>query len=71
MAIALLVPVIFARDMGINTIVKAQQSVWFVVTAPIAALIFLITSIAELGRTPFDLIEAESEIVAGYRHICG
>lgn len=66
MVISLLVPVLLARDMGINTIVKAQHSVWFVVTAPIAALIFLITSIAELGRTPFDLIEAESEIVAGY-----
>ena len=66
MVIALLVPVILARSMGINTIVKAQQNVWFVVTAPLAALIFLITSIAELGRTPFDLVEAESEIVAGY-----
>lgn len=66
MVIALLVPVILARSMGINTIVKAQQNVWFVVTAPLAALIFFITSIAELGRTPFDLIEAESEIVAGY-----
>jgi len=51
--------------MGINTIVKAQQP-WFILTAPIAALIFFICSIAEVGRAPFDLIEAESEIVAGF-----
>ena len=48
-----------------NTIVQEQQ-VWFVVAAPIAALLFLISSIAEVGRAPFDLLEAESEIVAGF-----
>ncbi len=66
MVIALMVPVILAGSMGINSIVMAQSPVWFVVVAPIAALIVLITSIAELGRAPFDLIEAESEIVAGF-----
>jgi NADH-quinone oxidoreductase subunit H len=65
MVIILLVPVILARSMGINQIVAAQ-SVWYVVIAPLAALIFIITSIAEIGRTPFDLLEAESEIVAGF-----
>ena len=65
MVLALLVPVILARSMGMNEIVEARQ-VWFIVLAPLAALIFLITAIAELGRAPFDLIEAESEIVAGF-----
>ncbi len=65
MVITLLVPVILARSMSVSRIVEAQ-SVWFVVLAPLAALIFLITSIAEIGRTPFDLLEAESEIVAGF-----
>jgi NADH-quinone oxidoreductase subunit H len=51
--------------MGINKIVEAQN-VWFIVLAPIAALIFFISSIAEIGRAPFDLTEAESEIVAGF-----
>jgi NADH-quinone oxidoreductase subunit H len=65
MVISLLVPVILANSMGINRIV-AEQNVWFILVAPIAALIFFITSLAEIGRSPFDLTEAESEIVAGF-----
>ena len=65
MVISLIVPVILASSMGLQAIVGAQ-SVWFILMAPLAALIFLITSIAELGRAPFDLNEAESEIVAGF-----
>jgi NADH-quinone oxidoreductase subunit H len=65
MVIILLVPVILAKSMSFQTIVQ-QQTVWFVVVAPIAAIILLVTSIAELGRPPFDLSEAESEIVAGF-----
>lgn len=65
MLIILMVPVILAKSMSINTIVD-QQSVWYVVIAPVAALLLLISSIAELGRPPFDLSEAESEIVAGF-----
>jgi NADH-quinone oxidoreductase subunit H len=65
MVISLEVPVILAGSMGINSIVHAQD-IWFIVVAPLAAVIFLISSIAELGRSPFDLNEAESEIVAGF-----
>jgi NADH-quinone oxidoreductase subunit H len=65
MVIALEVPVILAGSMGVNSIVHAQD-IWFIVIAPLAAIIFLISSIAELGRSPFDLNEAESEIVAGF-----
>ncbi|HLE28166.1 MAG TPA: NADH-quinone oxidoreductase subunit NuoH [Anaerolineales bacterium] len=65
MILSLLVPVILARSMGMNDIVRAQE-VWFIVSAPIAALIFFASSVAEVGRTPFDLLEAESEIVAGF-----
>jgi NADH-quinone oxidoreductase subunit H len=65
MILSLLVPVILARSMDLNGIVRTQ-SVWFIVAAPIAALIFFVTSVAEVGRTPFDLLEAESEIVAGF-----
>jgi NADH-quinone oxidoreductase subunit H len=67
MVIALLVPVILARSMGIHDIVTAQaHGVWFIVLAPVMALIFFICTIAELGRAPFDIVEAESEIVAGF-----
>jgi NADH-quinone oxidoreductase subunit H len=65
MVIALLVPVILARSMNIYEIVNSQQ-VWYILVAPAAAFIFLISSIAEIGRAPFDLVEAESEIVAGF-----
>jgi len=65
MVISLEVPVLLARSMGIHTIVNSQN-VWYIVIAPVAGLLFFISSIAELGRTPFDLLEAESEIVAGF-----
>ncbi len=68
MVISLLVPVILARSMGVQDIAKAQTPFWnwYIFMAPLAAIIFLITSIAEIGRAPFDLTEAESEIVAGF-----
>jgi len=65
MILSLLVPVLLARSMSMRGIVEAQ-SVWFIFSAPIATLIFFATSVAEVGRTPFDLLEAESEIVAGF-----
>ncbi len=65
MILSLLVPVLLARSLGLNAIVQAQ-GVWFIVMAPVAAVIFFIASAAELGRPPFDLLEAESEIVAGF-----
>jgi NADH:ubiquinone oxidoreductase subunit H len=52
--------------MGVAGIVEAQDKAWFIVAAPLAALVYLISSIAENGRAPFDLMEGESEIVAGF-----
>jgi NADH-quinone oxidoreductase subunit H len=66
MVIVLMIPVILASSMGIHKIVEAQSSIWYIFIVPVAAIIFLISSQAELGRAPFDLSEAESEIVAGY-----
>lgn len=66
MVLVLLVPTILAGSMDLETIVRQQTPVWNVVMAPLAALVFLICSIAENGRAPFDLLEAESELVAGF-----
>lgn len=66
MVLVLLAPTMLAGSMSIGSIVEAQSGWWFVLLAPIAALIFLTSSIAELGRAPFDLLEAESELVAGF-----
>jgi NADH-quinone oxidoreductase subunit H len=65
MVIVLLIPVMFTGSMGLNDIVAAQ-SVWFILLAPVACLIFFITTLAENGRAPFDLVEADSELVAGF-----
>ena len=66
MVLVLLVPVILASSMSLVGIVDAQAGMWFIVMAPVAALVYLVTSIAENGRAPFDLLEGESEIVAGF-----
>ncbi|MEW6180800.1 MAG: NADH-quinone oxidoreductase subunit NuoH [Chloroflexota bacterium] len=65
LVLSALVPVMLAGTLSVVGLVQAQE-IWFIVTAPAAALIFFIASIAEIGRSPFDLVEAESELVAGY-----
>ena len=65
MILSILIPVLLAGSMSMQDIVKAQN-IWYVFVVPISALLFFMSSLAEIGRSPFDLIEAESEIVAGY-----
>lgn len=55
-----------SRSLSLVEIVKAQSTVWFVVLQPIGFFIFLICAIAETNRAPFDLPEAETELVAGF-----
>jgi len=66
LVLALLVPVLLAGSMSMQDIVRAQVGMWFIVPAFVSAVIFYISNLAETGRAPFDLIEAESELVAGY-----
>ncbi len=64
--LAMLVPVLLSGTMSLPGIVAAQDGFWFGFAAPLAALVFLIASLAEVARAPFELLEAESEIVAGF-----
>ncbi len=66
MVVILLVPTILANSMSMQGVIAGQSSMWFAVISPLAFLIFFISAIAELGRSPFDLIEAESELTAGF-----
>ena len=54
--------------MNFNHVVLAQREtgVWFVVLQPVAAIIYIIAATAETNRAPFDIPEAESELVAGF-----
>ena len=61
-----LIPVLLAGTLSMNGIVEAQSHGWYFILAPLGMLIFFISSTAEIGRSPFDLLEADSEIVAGY-----
>jgi NADH-quinone oxidoreductase subunit H len=58
-----------AGSLSLTTIVGAQDSVlkWYVFRQPLGFLLFLIAGSAEIARTPFDLLECENELVAGYQ----
>src|SRR5437870_606383 len=67
---AALVPVLLAGSMQMSAIVAAQQGLWFVaypVIGQLAFVAFLIATLAAENRVPFDILEAESELVAGFR----
>jgi NADH-quinone oxidoreductase subunit H len=58
--------VILAGTLNLTEIAEAQQQYWYILFLPISAFVFYISSLAEVERVPFDLPEAESEIVAGW-----
>lgn len=66
MLLAVLTVVLMAGSLKLSDIVEAQSPIPYIVYQPIAFIIYFICSIAESNRTPFDLPEAESELVAGY-----
>ena len=68
MGLSIIGALMFARTLSLSGIVGAQasDSIWFLVYQPIGFVIFVISGIAENNRAPFDLPEAESELVAGF-----
>jgi len=66
--LAIISALLLSGTLRIHAIVDAQSDhrVWFIFLAPVAFFTYLVSSIAETNRAPFDLPEAESELVAGY-----
>jgi len=66
MGLSLMGVVVLAGSFDLAKIVEAQRKLWFVIPQFLGFVLFLIAGIAETRRLPFDLPEAESELVAGY-----
>ena len=68
MGLSIVGALMFARTLSLSGVVSAQQSdaVWFMFYQPLGLFTFLVSGIAENNRAPFDLPEAESELVAGF-----
>lgn len=66
MGISLMGVVMLAGSLSLRDIVNAQKGLWFVIPQFFGFIVFMIAGLAETHRIPFDLPEAESELVAGY-----
>jgi NADH-quinone oxidoreductase subunit H len=58
--------IITAQTLSLTGIVHAQRGIWFVIPQFAGFIIFLVASFAETNRAPFDLVEADAELVGGY-----
>ncbi|MDB5063411.1 MAG: NADH:ubiquinone oxidoreductase, partial [Mucilaginibacter sp.] len=66
MGLSLMGVVMLSGSFRLTDIVLAQKGGWFIITQPVGFVIFMIAGIAETHRLPFDIPEAESELVAGF-----
>lgn len=63
---AILTVIILTGSFNITAIIERQEAIWFIIPLLPVFIIFFISALAETNRTPFDLPEAESELVAGF-----
>jgi NADH-ubiquinone oxidoreductase chain 1 len=63
---AILIIILLAGSFNYSTIIEVQQSIWFIIPLLPVFIFYFISILAETSRTPFDLQEAESELVAGF-----
>jgi len=66
LGLCFVIAIIMGNSMNLNEIVNAQKDMWFAVIQPAGALVFMIVTLAEVNRAPFDMPEAEQELTAGY-----
>ncbi|UPK72052.1 NADH-quinone oxidoreductase subunit NuoH [Chitinophaga filiformis] len=66
MGLSLMGVVMLSKSFNLTAIVAAQKDLWFVVTQPVGFVVFFIAGLAETHRLPFDIPEAESELIAGF-----
>jgi NADH-quinone oxidoreductase subunit H len=66
LGLCFVIAILLADSMNLIAIVDAQKTMWFAVIQPVGAVIFLVTTLAEVNRAPFDMPEAEQELAAGY-----
>jgi NADH-quinone oxidoreductase subunit H len=59
--------VVLSGSLSLVNVVYAQSGIWFILLQPLGAIVFFISILAELERIPFDLPEADSELVAGWQ----
>ncbi len=66
MALALLGAIMMAGSLSLVSVVEAQNQIWYVIPQFVGFLVFMVAGFAETNRAPFDLPEADAELVAGY-----
>ncbi len=66
MILNIIIIAMLVGSLSLGDVVGAQGKIWYIAVQPLAFIVFIIAGMAELNRTPFDLPEAESELVGGY-----
>jgi NADH-quinone oxidoreductase subunit H len=64
--LSMITPAVLAKSLSIQGVAAAQDSLWYIIIAPVAFGVFIVSSLAELEKPPFDIPSAKTEIVGGW-----